>query len=315
MSSTATGQKSPSVPQRPYGSIVDTTPQIPASVSIVGLGCSSFSTFFWTEQEQALSDDWSVRKIDKAHPRVQEWIRTIAYAVTVAGINVLDTAPWYGHGTSEVVIGWAMDDETVRALRSQLFINTKVGRYDADPTRQFDFTEEATFASVERSLQRLRCVGYVDVLQLHDPEFAPSLDILFKETIPAMLKCQARGMCRALGMTGTPDTSRSVHSLYHAETQSLSDTPIPARHRVSFGSPASNLTAILCGIRTEYLVPGPHVRPLQLARYEFDQSPHWWSRFVPGLLFRNECRVNGSSSTIHGVTDVQWATHLASGVG
>jgi aryl-alcohol dehydrogenase-like predicted oxidoreductase len=213
----STGEKSPSVPQRPYGTNIDATSQIPASVSIVGLGCSSFSTFFWTEQEQS-SDDWSVDRIDRAHPRVQEWIRTIVYAVTVAGITVLDTAPWYGHGTSEVVIGWAMDNETMRAMRSQLFINTKVGRYEADPARQFDFTEDATLASVERSLQRLRCGGYVDVLQLHDPEFAPSLDILFKETIPAMLKCQARGWCRALGMTGKPNTARSADSLYHAET-------------------------------------------------------------------------------------------------
>ena len=42
-------------------------------------------------------------------PRVAAWIETIIFAVTEAGINLLDTAPWYGHGTSEMVIGWAME--------------------------------------------------------------------------------------------------------------------------------------------------------------------------------------------------------------
>jgi aryl-alcohol dehydrogenase-like predicted oxidoreductase len=64
--------------------------KLPSSVSIVGLGCSSFSTFYWTEDE--LKDD---ANLVKTHPRVQEWIRTITYAVTDVGITLLDTAPWY----------------------------------------------------------------------------------------------------------------------------------------------------------------------------------------------------------------------------
>jgi aryl-alcohol dehydrogenase-like predicted oxidoreductase len=87
--------------------------------------------------------------------------------------------------------------------RSDLIVNTKVGRYEADPPRQFDFTREATLASVRRSLERLR-TPYVDVLQLHDPEFAPSLDVLVEQTVPAMLEAQSLGWCRRLGLTGYP---------------------------------------------------------------------------------------------------------------
>jgi aryl-alcohol dehydrogenase-like predicted oxidoreductase len=78
-----------------------------------------------------------------------------------------------------------------------------VGRYEADPCQQFDFLYTMTLASIERSLQRLQC-EYIDVIQLHDPEFAPSLDILLQETLPAMLEAQRRGWCRALGITGYP---------------------------------------------------------------------------------------------------------------
>ncbi|GAX20920.1 D-threo-aldose 1-dehydrogenase [Fistulifera solaris] len=180
--------------------------RFPVAVSIVGLGCSSFSTFFWSPEElqQSLSDStksWSVNDLDRNHPRVQEWIRTIHFALK-QGITYLDTAPWYGHGTSEVVIGWAL--EAIEHFdRSSIQINTKVGRYEADPSKMFDFSREKTQKSVELSLQRMKC-GYIDILQLHDPEFAPTLDQLLEETIPVMLECRKAGRCKALGLTGYP---------------------------------------------------------------------------------------------------------------
>lgn len=180
--------------------------RLPENVSIVGLGCSSFSTFFWSPDElQSLSNNttsWSANDIDRNHPRVQEWIRTILFALKHAGITYLDTAPWYGHGTSEVVIGWAL--EAAREFdRTSVQINTKVGRYEADPSQMFDFSREKTQKSIEMSLSRLNC-GYIDVLQLHDPEFAPTLDQLLEETIPVMLECRKSGRCKALGLTGYP---------------------------------------------------------------------------------------------------------------
>ena len=182
--------------------------RLPPSVSIVGLGCSSFSTFFWTPEERTLLQKdatWSAETLKQSHPRVQEWIQTIHYAILEAGITLLDTAPWYGHGTSEIVIGWALQQlaQNAEFSRSNIVINTKVGRYDADPSRQFDFSREATVSSAQRSVRRLHC-DYIDVLQLHDPEFAPSLDQLLEETIPAMMECRRGGLCRALGMTGYP---------------------------------------------------------------------------------------------------------------
>jgi len=207
----------------------------PSKVSIVSLGCSGFSTFFWTEnelqqqqqQQQVLFRTTSVNDtitIPRDHPKVREWIDTILYAVRECGINLLDTAPWYGHGTSEIVVGYALEEilwfsnsNNNKINRNSLIIQTKVGRYDADPKKQFDFSYDATISSTQRSLQRLfpslslsLCSNddkykYIDVLQLHDPEFAPNLEIIMNETIPAMVQCKTKyGYCKSLGLTGYP---------------------------------------------------------------------------------------------------------------
>lgn len=190
---------------------------LPSKVPIVGLGCSGFSNFFWTKEELATETDNNESKtkitaetLRRDHPKVQEWIQTIHYAIRHCGISLLDTAPWYGHGTSEIVVGWALEqlftrstDHSETIAREDLCVNTKVGRYEADPTQQFDFSRTATLESVQRSLRRMSC-GYIDVLQLHDPEFSPTLDVLLNETIPAMVECRSNGWCKALGITGYP---------------------------------------------------------------------------------------------------------------
>jgi L-galactose dehydrogenase len=181
---------------------------LPKDAPIIGLGCSSFSHFYWSLEELAQAggaSQWTPGTMDRSHSHVQEWIRTIHYAIQDCGITLLDTAPWYGHGSSEVVLGWAFEELFLKhpGIRSQLTINTKVGRYEEDPTNQFDFTYDATIKSVERSVKRMKC-QYIDVLQLHDPEYAPSLSVLLEETIPAMIECRKKGWCKALGMTGYP---------------------------------------------------------------------------------------------------------------
>jgi aryl-alcohol dehydrogenase-like predicted oxidoreductase len=66
------------------------------------------------------------------------------------GIRFFDTAPTYGDGASEVLLGRAL-----KPYREQVAIATKVGPYD-DPR-----------TSVEASLRRLES-DYVDLVQLHE---------------------------------------------------------------------------------------------------------------------------------------------------
>ena len=58
----------------------------------------------------------------------------------------------------------------------------------------FDFSAERVIKSVDESLERLQ-VDYVDLIQVHDMEFAPSLDIIINETLPALQKVGHDLMC------------------------------------------------------------------------------------------------------------------------
>jgi D-threo-aldose 1-dehydrogenase len=97
-----------------------------------------------------------------------------------AGVRYFDTAPLYGSGLSERRIGAALHGEP----RDAFVVSTKVGRRlvprstDAPPSESayvdippllpvFDYTAEATRASLAESLERLG-LARVDVVLLHD---------------------------------------------------------------------------------------------------------------------------------------------------
>jgi len=236
--------------------------RLPENVPILGLGCSSFSTFFLSEEElrQVIPpvEDWNNPPRD--HPLVQQWVETIIHAVLDCGINLLDTAPWYGHGSSEIVIGYAMEkllnSHPTSIERSQIIINTKVGRYEGSPDKMFDYSAKRVLESVQTSLMRMKCGGYIDVLQLHDPEYSPSMDLLVDVTIPEMAKLRDQGFVKAIGMTGYPlevqwelmERSRKEHNIlfdqcltychYNLHDQSLFTPKFPSEngYKISFES-------------------------------------------------------------------------------
>jgi len=213
---TSTKKSIENLPHRQYGTKYN-NPNLPSSVPIIGFGCSSFSSFFISNDDQILTCE----NISKSSSQVKEWINTIHHAIFNRGITLFDTAPWYGHGVSEVVVGYAFQDcllehspssnnkstsnsNQQRIPRSSLIINTKIGRYEQSPINQFDYSYEKTIASAKLSVQRMNCL-YIDVLQLHDPEYTPSIHLLLQQTIPAMIQCRnVLKIVKALGITGYP---------------------------------------------------------------------------------------------------------------
>jgi L-galactose dehydrogenase len=115
----------------------------------------------------------------------------VVLAAVKSGINVIDTAPWYGFGESEKILGRALKD----IPREAFYLHTKVGRYLPAVTEQFDFTYDRTIKSVQESLDRMQ-VSYIDAVQVHDPEFAPSLDVILTETLPALNEMKKQGKIR-----------------------------------------------------------------------------------------------------------------------
>lgn len=125
------------------------------------------------------------------------------------GINYFDTAPWYGQGRSETLYGKAFKD----IPRQAFYIATKVGRYELDFQHMFDFSAKKTEESVNKSLQLLG-LDYIDIIQIHDIEFAPILDIVINETLPTLEKLRNEGKVRFIGVTGYP-----LHVLKEAITR------------------------------------------------------------------------------------------------
>ncbi|BFF89926.1 L-galactose dehydrogenase [Drosophila madeirensis] len=129
---------------------------------------------------------------------LEEAIQTVHEALK-SGINYIDTAPWYGQGRSEEVLGQALKD----VPRESYYIATKVARYELDYENMFDFSAKKTRESVEKSLKLLG-LKYVDIIQIHDIEFAKNLDIVLNETLPTLEALVKEGKAKYIGVSAYP---------------------------------------------------------------------------------------------------------------
>lgn len=111
------------------------------------------------------------------------------HAALDAGINYIDTAPGYGNGNSEVIVGAAM-----QGRRDQAFIATKVGYRG--------LSAQDVTASVEGSLRRLR-TDVIDVIQFHGGMYEPEdvTHILHDGLLEALVALRERGQVRFIGFT------------------------------------------------------------------------------------------------------------------
>ncbi len=125
-----------------------------------------------------------------------EGIRAVHTALD-HGINLIDTAPYYGATTAETVLGKALRG----VPRGKYFLATKVARY-GPAMPDFDFSAKRVTASVDESLARLG-VDYVDFIQVHDMEFG-DLGQIIHETIPALQQVKAAGKTRFVGISCLP---------------------------------------------------------------------------------------------------------------
>jgi L-galactose dehydrogenase len=126
----------------------------------------------------------------------EEGIRAVHTALD-HGINLIDTAPYYGATKAETVLGKALKG----IPRDRYLLATKVARFGPE-IPDFDFSAARVFSCVEESLERLG-VDHFDFLQVHDLEFG-DIDRIVTETIPALREVQRQGKARFIGITGLP---------------------------------------------------------------------------------------------------------------
>jgi len=122
-----------------YRSYVEGSPQI----SVIGFGAWQLGN----------NIDWrgmtEIEAINLVHKAIDE------------GVNFFDTAPNYGMGSSEELLGKAIN----KVKRETLIINTKYGHHSDGHT---DYGHELIKESIEGSLKRLR-TDYIDSVLLHNP--------------------------------------------------------------------------------------------------------------------------------------------------
>ena len=140
------------------------------------LGSSEEGPLWWGPQDEATA------------------ILTI-HAALDGGITWIDTAPFYGWGRAEELVGQAL-----AGRRDEVTILTKCGTVRrADGSWTDDGRSTAIRVDLDESLVRLR-TDRVDVLQLHDPD--PSVPV--EESVGAMAELVAVGKVRHIGLSNHP---------------------------------------------------------------------------------------------------------------
>ena len=150
------------------------------------LGSSAGGPLWWGPQDRAAA------------------VRTVAAALD-EGLTWIDTAPFYGWGAAEEIVG-----EAVVGRRDEVLLLTKCGTVRrSDGSWGEDGSPAAVRADVEASLRRLR-TDHVDVVQLHDPD--PSTPV--EDTVGALTELVTAGLVSAIGLSNHPvdllDRSASV---------------------------------------------------------------------------------------------------------
>lgn len=144
------------------------------TVSRIGLGTWAIGGWMWGGSDEG------------------ESIKTI-HAAIERGITLIDTAPVYGFGRAEEIVGKALAEG---GLRNRVVIATKAGLdwRDGQPFR--NASRKRIFAEVEQSLRRLR-TDYIDIYQVHWPD--PMVPV--QECAEAMHALYRGGLIRAIGVS------------------------------------------------------------------------------------------------------------------
>jgi aryl-alcohol dehydrogenase-like predicted oxidoreductase len=141
-------------------------------VSEIGLGA-------W----QLANPDWGVNDRSEALRIIQKSLE--------AGCNFFDTAPAYGRGVSEELLGQAL-----KSVRRDVVICTKFGHTAEYVT---DFGTNAIRPSIEASLRRLQ-TEYLDIVLMHNPP-REMMDGRISAQYEEFEKLKTEGKIRAYGVS------------------------------------------------------------------------------------------------------------------
>ncbi len=140
-------------------------------VSVIGLGTWVIGGENWGGAERGDS-------LSAIHEAVQ------------LGVNFIDTAPFYGDGLSEQLVG-----EAVQKIRDKVFIATKCGLVRRMKIPMIDLSPASIVQEVDLSLKRLQC-DVIDLYQCHWPDKVTPLE----KTMEVLMKLQSQKKIRHIGV-------------------------------------------------------------------------------------------------------------------
>jgi aryl-alcohol dehydrogenase-like predicted oxidoreductase len=109
------------------------------------------------------------------------------------GVNWFDTAPLYGKGRSEEILGMGLE-----GVKQPYYLATKVGYYP----EPFDYRRDTVRRGFEASLKRLKR-DRVDLIQIHESEIAGWSRIFGPGgTLQALNEIKDEGLATHIGITG-----------------------------------------------------------------------------------------------------------------
>ncbi|QDT00306.1 aldo/keto reductase [Adhaeretor mobilis] len=147
--------------------------------SVIGLGTWAIGGSNW--------------KYGWGHQDEREAIDGITHAVE-CGVNWIDTAPIYGSGNSEILVGRALKEIPVE---QRPFVATKHGRImQEDGTPRGDLTPENVRRECALSLERLG-VEHIDLYQIHWPDPDSGIEAAWE----TMVKLKEEGLVREIGVS------------------------------------------------------------------------------------------------------------------
>ncbi len=121
-------------------------------------------------------------------------IRAIHAAIEL-GVNWIDTAPFYGWGRAEQIVGRAL-----RGKRDRVFVFTKCGTLnDGVGGWTEDLSPESIRHEIQTSLRNLQ-TDYIDLYQFHDPDPGTPIEESWA-TIQALIQ---EGVVRYGGLSNHP---------------------------------------------------------------------------------------------------------------
>ena len=147
----------------------------------------------WQVSEIGLGGSWFYGRPEWGGQPLAHGVAVVERALEL-GVNYFDTAPLYGKGRSEEVLGHAL-----KGVSEPYYLATKVG-YFPEP---FDYTRDVVWRGFEASLERLQR-DRVDLVQLHESEQAGWDGVFGKgRALEAMLEIREQGLASHVGLTGS----------------------------------------------------------------------------------------------------------------